>query len=169
MDMLIVLGTLLAAASASDVALHRIPNALVVGVAATGLLAQALGGAGIATMAGSALGVVVVGAVVWPAWTQGWIGGGDLKIGAAAAAWVGLGDAPTYVVTSAVAVGALSIACYALSARYARAEVRRNLVTAARGAAIAPSLGAENGRVQVPAGVGFAVGALVTIAMRGGL
>jgi prepilin peptidase CpaA len=169
MDMLLVLGTLLAVASASDVALHRIPNPLVVGVAATGLLAQAVAGASLGAVAGSALAVLVVGVVVWPAWAQGWVGGGDLKLGAAAAAWVGLLAVPIYVLASALAVGALSITCYAISARAARAEVRRNLVMAARGAGIAAPLGPADGRVQVPAGVGFAIGALATIAMTGGL
>jgi prepilin peptidase CpaA len=169
LHMLAVLGTLLAVASASDVAMHRIPNALAVGVAATGLLAQVVAGAGFAAFGESVLAVVVMAAVVWPAWARGWIGGGDLKLGAAAAAWVGLRAVPVYVVLSSVAVGALSLACYAISARSARAEVRRNLVIAALGASIAAPLGSENGRVQVPAGVGFAIGALATIAMTGGL
>ncbi len=167
-DLLAVLGTLLAVASASDVALHRIPNALAVGVAVTGLVAQVVAGAGFVGVAGSALAVILVGAIVWPAWSRGWLGGGDLKLGAAAAAWVGLEAVPGYVLSSAVAVGLVSLACYAGSARSARSAVRANLVAAARGGSISAPLGAEDGRVQVPAGVGFALGAAVTLALTGG-
>jgi prepilin peptidase CpaA len=164
-----VLGTLLAVASASDVALHRIPNTLVVGVAATGLLVQVVAGPGLTGFGGSVLAVIVVGAIVWPAWARGWIGGGDLKLGAATAAWIGFAAVPGYLLASAVAVGVLSTWCYAVSARRARSAVRRNLAAVARGVSIEVSLGAEDGRVQVPAGVGFAIGALVTLASTGGL
>jgi prepilin peptidase CpaA len=167
--MLPVLGTLLAVASASDVALHRIPNALAVGVAATGLLAQLVEGHGLWSVGGSTLAVVVVGAIVWPAWARGWVGGGDLKLGAAAAAWVGVAHVPTYVVASAVGVGIVSLVSYTASTRSARSEVRRNLAAAAHGVSIAVPLGAQDGRTQVPAGVGFAIGALVTLSIAGGL
>jgi Flp pilus assembly protein protease CpaA len=93
-------------------------------------------------LSGWAAGAVAgrVGAATWPVWARGWLGGGDLKLGAAAAAWIGLGDVVTYVLASAVAVGLVSIACYAASARTARRTVRRNLAAAARGVSIAVSL-----------------------------
>ncbi len=167
-QMLPVLGTLLAVASASDMAMHRIPNGLVVGIAITGflsaLLADGVGGAG-----GSVLALLITVAVVWPAWAKGWVGGGDLKLASSAAAWLGLGLVPAYLVASALAVGVVSICCYAASARSARSEVLGNLATAARGAGFSAPLGSERGRVQVPAGLGFAVGALVTLAMTGRL
>jgi prepilin peptidase CpaA len=167
-SMLSVLMILLALASVWDVALHRIPNALVVGVAVTGLLAQALHGGG-TEVGWSALAVLGVGAATWPAWTRGWIGGGDLKLAAATAAWLGTARVPLYLLVSALSIGALSVACYALSAREARGEVRRNLVYAAKGVPIAAPIGAATGRAQVPAGAGFAVAALVVLAMTGGL
>lgn len=166
--MVVVLITLLAVASAWDAALHRIPNTLVLGVAATGLLAQFLGG-GWEGLGSGALAVPAAGAALWVAWTRRWIGGGDLKLAAAAAAWLGVGRIPGYLLASAVAIGALSVACYALSARAARVAVRRNLACAAKGVAIAVPIDDRDGRIQVPAGAGFAFAALVVLAMTGGL
>lgn len=168
-DLLPVLAALLAIASAGDVAVHRIPNALVLSVLATGLLAQGLATPRIPALAGSLGAVLVVGIVTWPAWTRSWLGGADLKLAAATAAWLGLEHVPVYLLASAVSVGAVSVVCYGASARAARSEVRRNLAIAARGVAIAAPLGAEGGRVQVPAGLGFALGALATLALAGRL
>lgn len=166
--MLPVLVALLAVASAWDVGRHRIPNALVVGVAATGALARAMHG-GMTALGWSALAVVAVGAVVWPAWTRRWIGGGDLKLAAAAAAWLGIARVPFYLVASGLAIGVISMISYAWCARAVRAEVRRNLALAARGFPGLAPIDAHAGRVQVPAGVGFAIGALATLAIHGGL
>jgi prepilin peptidase CpaA len=166
--MLSILGILLAVACASDVALHRIPNSLVVGVAATGVLGAALE-SGALGVAGSAAALAITAAAVWPAWARGWVGGGDLKLGASAAAWVGVERLPLYLVSSAIAVGVVSIICYAASAQDSRSQVRRNLALAARGVAFTAPIRSEAGRAQVPAGVGFAVGALVALLLTGGL
>jgi prepilin peptidase CpaA len=166
-SMLSVLVILLALASVWDLALHRIPNSLVVGVAATGLLAQAMHGA--TSLVSSAFAIVVAGAVTWPAWSRCWIGGGDLKLAAATAAWLGIARVPIYVLASAVAIGVLSLAAYALSARSAREEMRQNLALAARGVPVAAPVRPEAGRAQVPAGAGFAIGAITTLAFGGGL
>lgn len=167
-EMLPVLATLLAVAAASDVALHRIPNALAVGVLATGLFARLVSGAGALGVVGSVAAVVAVAAIAWPAWARGWLGGGDLKLAAATSAWLGLEGLPTYAVASAASIGVVSLVCYAASARAARSAVRRNLAGAARGVSFTAPLGTEDGRVQVPAGVGFAVGALVTLSIARG-
>jgi prepilin peptidase CpaA len=157
---------LLALASVWDATLHRIPNALVVAVAATGALARVMSGGPIA-LGWSALAVVVVGAVIHPAWTRGWIGGGDLKLAAAAAAWLGIARVPLYLVASGLAIGLVSMVSFALCARAVRAEVRRNLAGAARGVPVLAPILARPGRAQVPAGVGFAVGALAALAIGG--
>jgi prepilin peptidase CpaA len=167
-SMLSVLVVLLVLASLWDVSLHRIPNAIVVAVGAGGFLASATSG-GVMALGSSALACFIVAAAVWPAWTRHWIGGGDLKLGAATAAWLGIARVPAYLLVAAVAAGALSVACYALSDRTARAEVRRNLAYTAKGIVVAPPITAETGRVQVPAGAGFAVAAIVVLAMTGGL
>jgi prepilin peptidase CpaA len=166
--MLPVLLTLLALASVWDVALHRIPNALVVGVAVSGLLGSAMRG-GATAVGSSALACVAVGAALWLAWTRHWIGGGDLKLASATAAWLGIARVPAYLLASAMAIGVVSVASYALSERAARSEMRRNLVYAAKLGSVAAPICAENGRVQVPAGAGFAMAAVIVLVMTGGL
>lgn len=166
--LVVVLITLLAVAAAWDVALHRIPNPLVVGVMVTGLLAQVLAGGWIALASGT-VAVAATAAALWVAWARRWIGGGDLKLAAATSAWLGIARVPAYLLGSAVAIGALSVICYALSARAARAEVRQNLVFATRGLPVAAPITAEPGRIQVPAGAGFAVAAMVVLTMSRGL
>jgi prepilin peptidase CpaA len=163
-----VLLTLLAIASVWDIALHRVPNALAVGIAAVGLVDALLRG-GVMGLGGSVLAVVCVGALVWPAWARRMVGGGDLKLAAAGAAWLGIRLVPAYLLTSAVAIGTLAIVSYALSASSARADVRRNLSFAVRGVPFAVAIGSEAGRAQVPAGAGFAVAAIVTLVLSGGL
>jgi prepilin peptidase CpaA len=167
-SILSVLFVLLALASAWDIALHRIPNALVVGVMTTGFVAQVIHGQW-AALVSSAIAVLATAAALWFGWTNRWIGGGDLKLAAAAAAWLGIARVPLHLLTSALSIGALSLACYALSKCQARAEVRRNLVYAAKGLPIAAPIGGDGGRAQVPAGAGFAIGAMVVLAMTGGL
>jgi prepilin peptidase CpaA len=160
--MLSVLVMLLAVASASDVAIHRIPNALVVGVVAAGALAQVLSG-GLPALAAGGTAVVVVAAALWPAWARHWIGGGDLKLAAAIGVWLGITRVPIYLLESAIVAGLLSLVCYFLSARSARAEVRCNLAVATRGVRFAAPLDASCGRIQVPAGAAFAVGGLLAL------
>jgi len=83
-----LLGVLLAAAAAADVASRRIPNALVLPIAAGGLAAQWLAGgpaaAGLAVLV--ALGVL---ALLLLPWMSGKLGGGDVKLIAATAIWIG--------------------------------------------------------------------------------
>lgn len=152
--------TLLAAAAASDVARHRIPNALSVSIAATALVARTLdegilgGGSGLA-------GLAVTGAVLYPAWARRAIGGGDLKLAAAAAAWVGLAGLPRYAIASAAAAGLLAVICYLASAPAARREMRMNLLFAGRGVTASVATRPGQGRVPLPAGAAFASGALL--------
>lgn len=166
--LVIVLITLLAVASAWDVALHRIPNTLVVGVMSTGLFAQLVDG-GWTALGSGVIAVPITAAALWVAWARSWIGGGDLKLAAATAAWLGLSRIPEYLLGSAIAVGALSLGCYAASARGARAEVRQNLALAMKGVPVAAPITAAAGRVQVPAGAGFAIAAVVVLATTRGL
>lgn len=163
-----VLIIMLALASVWDVVLHRIPNAVTVGIAATGLVAGAMSG-GVRTFGASVLAGIVVGAALWPGWTRRWIGGGDLKLAAASATWLGIARLPSYLLVAAVAVGVLSLVSYVRSERTVRCEMRRNLACALRVAAVSAPITAHRGRAQVPAGAGFAIAAVVVLAMTGGL
>jgi prepilin peptidase CpaA len=160
-----VTATLLAVAAASDVSRHRIPNALPVAIAACSLAARAIeGGPGGGLSALAALGLT--GAVLFPAWARGAIGGGDLKLAAAAAAWVGLTGLPAYALASAGAAGLLAVLCYLASAPAARREIRTNLLLAGRRMPVSVATHPAQGRAPLPAGAAFAAGAFLTNAAR---
>jgi prepilin peptidase CpaA len=160
-------GLLLAAAGA-DAWKRRIPNALNAVLGLTGLLAQVSGRGWVAGGSGLAAGVLVV-TLLWLPWLKGMRGGGDVKMAAAAAVWLGLGRMPEYLLVAAVAGGVLALVYYALSSRDARREIRMNLTTAALSATL-PKVTLENraGRRSVPYSVAFAASALL-ILWRGGL
>ncbi len=162
-----LLSALLAIAAASDIARHRISNEVAVAVAVGGISAQAVVHGMLAAATGLAASVVVA-AVIWPAWSRRMIGGGDLKLAAAAAAWVGLERLPTYLVSAGVAMGMLACLAYATSSLRARSEMRSNVVALALGTSVAGvPLTAERGRVVVPAGAAFAVSALFALVSGG--
>jgi prepilin peptidase CpaA len=160
-----VIATLLAVAAASDVSRHRIPNGLPVAIAACSILARWIDGGipgGLSALA--ALGLT--GAILFPAWTRRAIGGGDLKLAAAAAAWVGLAGLPRYALASAVAAGLLAVVCYAASAPAARRQVRTNLLLAAHRLPVSVATQPGEGRAPLPAGAAFAAGAFLVNAAR---
>lgn len=156
----IVFAALAVVAAAHDVWRQRIPNWVSVAVAATGVVARwsALGPRG----AGSAvLAVLLVLALLTSMWRVRLIGGGDAKLGAAAAAWVGTGATPQYLLSSALVGGGLALAYYAAAGANARALVRFNLSRWH-----APTLPDRSDGVKpilVPYGAAFAIGALAVV------
>jgi Flp pilus assembly protein protease CpaA len=158
---LAALFALLTVASAWDVVRRRIPNALTIGIAASGLAVQ-LAARGPRLALASLGAAVIVLAVLWIPWGKRAIGGGDLKLAGGAAAWVGLAALPRFALASLVAAGVLAVGCYLLSARAARAEIRANLCHAALGLGARPVIVAA-GRVPVPAGVAIAAGAIAAV------
>jgi prepilin peptidase CpaA len=161
-----ILVALLGAAALSDVAYHRIPNGLCVAVAAAALAARALSGEPLSALSGLVAGVVA-GALLYPAWLRHAVGGGDLKLAAAAAVWVGLPGLPRYALASAVAGGLIAACCYAASTRAARGAIRANLFALRAGLAPSVPIGAVDGRVPVPAGAALATGAVVASLLGG--
>lgn len=162
------LGLLLTVAATSDVLRRRIPNAVNVAIAVSGLVAQALGG-GPSRVAGVFGAAALLFGLLWMPWRRGWLGGGDLKLGVAAALWVGWSGVPVYLLASAVAAGALSAIAYARSGRAARAEVRGNLYIAVvqRAPVDVEASASRGGRVSVPAGAALAAGALTAVLLGG--
>jgi prepilin peptidase CpaA len=148
---------LAAIAAASDVATRRIPNWLSVPLLAGGVAAQATLGMWSA-LSGLAA-ALLLGVVLSPLWYTRRLGGGDLKFAVGAAAWVGVGGLPRYVLLSALAAGMLGLASLWASRADARASIVANLRAFAGGAGIAPPIGAVHGRVPVAAGAAFAFGA----------
>jgi prepilin peptidase CpaA len=97
---------LLIAAGLHDVAARTVPNTLVVLVAAAGILARALDG----DLPMSLVAALLVFAVAALCWHRGWMGGGDVKLLAAAALLVPPRSAGTLIVDIALAGGILALA-----------------------------------------------------------
>lgn len=137
-----------------DLASYRIPNwislALIAGfpVAAAASLAAGLplSAIGLAVAAGAA--ALVAGVAMF---ALGWIGGGDAKLFAAAALWIGWPAAGTYLAVTALAGGALAMLLLSL-----RSPMVRPLALAAPAWFARLAEPGEN----VPYGVAIAVGAL---------
>jgi prepilin peptidase CpaA len=151
---LLVFPALVILGGTRDLVSYRIPNwislALIAGFAVAALLAFAAGLAPRELGLDVAVGVaaLVAGMVMF---SLGWIGGGDAKLFAAAALWIGTPGAATYLAVTALAGGALAIVLLSL-----RQPLARPLVLA--GPAWFVRL-AEPGE-SVPYGVAIAVGAL---------
>jgi prepilin peptidase CpaA len=149
-----VFPALLIVAALSDVTTYRIRNwislAMVAGFA---LAAPAMGlpPAAIGLHLGVGAGALVLGMAMF---ALGWIGGGDAKLFAAAALWLGWPAVATYGVATCLAGGGLATGLLVLRSGYLRPYV----VT---GPAWVSRL-AEPGE-NVPYGVAIAVGALAAL------
>jgi prepilin peptidase CpaA len=160
---LVIATTLLVAGATTDVLRRRIPNAINALVLAAGLAAQGVGGGWRGALSALAAAALIL-AALFPAWQRGRLGGGDVKLAAATAAWVGLGRLVPFALVTALAGAAVAVACAALSSRQARRQIRANLVlAAAAGATPEVPIRSGGGRVSVPYGVAVAAGALVVL------
>jgi prepilin peptidase CpaA len=121
----LVLSGLLAAACAHDLRARRIPNALVAATLGTGLAraaaVSALGAGQAVTLApglAAALLGAALGLVAWlPLYALGVLGAGDVKLFAAAAAWLGPRGVLPASTCAAVAGGALALVWVVFRAR----------------------------------------------------
>jgi prepilin peptidase CpaA len=151
---LLVFPLLLILGAVSDLASYRIPNWI-----SLALVAGFLGGAAAGVSAGAPLSAVgldlAVGAGALAAavlmFALRWIGGGDAKLFAAAALWLGWPALPTYLGATAIAGGALALLLLAL-----RSATLRPLALAGPGWVVRL---AEPGE-SVPYGVAIAIGGL---------
>lgn len=151
-DLLPILGALLAIACASDAAGRRVPNALVVTIALAGVVAQLASGGPLRSLGGILAGAALL-AVFLAAWGARLLGGGDLKLAAATAVWIG----PSGLVSFVLFVGMAGIPV-ALAARVAhRMELSRLVRSAAASGRSVHELTPE--RETVPLAVAIALGA----------
>jgi prepilin peptidase CpaA len=158
---LFVLTTMLALAASSDAARRTIPNWITVALAVLGLASQWMGG-GVRAAAGGLLAGVAIGALLIPFWMKRGIGGGDLKLGVAAAVWLSIPRLPYYLLASTLVGAAVALICYAASSMEARGSIVANLY--AFHAPAWPKAANTRGKpVLVPYGIGFAVGALYAV------
>lgn len=155
---LVLCATLLAVAALRDLETRRIPNAVTGTLLASGLVAQGLFFGGRAALAAAGA-VAIAGAIHVIPWTQRLLGGGDLKLAAAAAAWTGLHQLPLFLLATALFGGVVSIVAVA---DRLRVRARSPLATIV---GIRSSFAAARG-TPVPYGVAIAAGALVALIWR---
>ncbi|HWF77752.1 MAG TPA: prepilin peptidase [Caulobacteraceae bacterium] len=152
-----VFATLVIGAAVRDLATFTIPNwislALAAGFAPAALLAGVpLPEIGVSFAVG--VGMLVVGAGMF---AVGWIGGGDAKLMAAAAIWVGLRGLPPFAIYTALAGGALALGLVALRSAWLRP-------LAAAGPSWTQRLATPG--ESAPYGVAIAAGALAAFALH---
>ena len=148
---------LVIAAALKDLSSFTIPNWISITLAlafapAALLLGASLGAIGVSLAVGA--GVLVLAAGMF---AMGWIGGGDAKLMAAAALWVGLRGLAPFALYTALAGGALALGLVALRSTWIRPlaavgpQWARRLATPGEAA---------------PYGVAIAVGALAAFALN---
>jgi prepilin peptidase CpaA len=156
----VVFTALIVYAAFRDVRSRRIPNATVAILVFTGIVyATAVVEAGLPGLLRGLAGLGV-GLVIWlPFHALGWIGAGDVKLFAAAGAWLG----PARTLEGAL-MAALAGAVLAFGWMLWSYGVRRTVTTISIGSVVpsilAPGEGARNAGRTLPYGVALAAGAL---------
>lgn len=157
---LLPLAACLLAAVIWDVWMRKIPNPITGVIAVVGLGVQLWDAGALSALAGLGAGVGTL-AVLFVFWQRGGIGGGDVKLAAAVAIWIGLRALPYYWLAAAISGGLVAVVCFAISRRSVRREIQLNLKLAALHREM-PDVGTTlqvPGRVSVPYGVAIAAGA----------
>lgn len=146
----------LAIAAASDLASRRIPNVLVL---TAGLLGLAVSAERHQLLSGVGAALICLCLTV-PMWRRGLVGGGDVKLAAAAAAWVRFDHLIAFVLVLALCGGALSLLALMRAAPDARRLVRANATASfvTSRLTIARSAG-----TSIPYGVAIALGAMIVM------
>ena len=152
---------LVALAARADVRTRRIPNHLTFPALVIALACHAAIG-GRDGLAASATGMAIAGGILLPGWLMGWMGAGDVKLMAAAGAWLAMPGAVVAVLASLVAGGSASTVV----------AVRHGVLRqAVQGAAVLAAWGLSRGRTGAPVSTGvrfpfaLAVAAGVTLAL----
>jgi prepilin peptidase CpaA len=147
-----------------DVAKRRIPNPVSASAAVLAIVVQGqwFGWRGVASGLGAGAITLVL---LWAPWVKRMLGGGDVKIGVAAALAVGLAAYPRFLLVSAMAGGVLSVVSLLRSSPAARQEIQGNLrMILLRQSVTLPAAGATQlGRVPVPFGMAFVVAAFDSV------
>jgi prepilin peptidase CpaA len=101
---------LMAFAGFSDLLTMRISNRLVLVLVAGFFVVAAVTGMPLPQLGAQLAGAALVLAVAFALFAAGWIGGGDAKLAAATALWIGFGELLPYAVYAALLGGALTLA-----------------------------------------------------------
>ena len=146
--LLIVLGCAMVAAAIQDAARFRISNITVLVVLAGAVAAALIKGPTWALWQNLAVFVIVLG-LGTAAFSARWLGGGDVKLFAAAGLWFNFSSALTFVVLVLLSGGIVAV-CYVLTRPFRPAPP-----------------GGKMAR-RIPYGIAIAVGALVMIVLNPG-
>jgi len=159
---LAVLGGCLTIGTVWDIAKRRIPN-LVTGIAALGgVVVQLIDRGGWSALSGLGAALVTV-ALLYRPWAVGGIGGGDVKLAAAVAIWVGLESMIRYALAVAAAGGVVALVMYFSSRKAIRQDVKTNLTLAVLQQTLPTVEVRAAGRASVPYGLAIAAGAVFAL------
>jgi prepilin peptidase CpaA len=122
------------------------------------MVAQLVDRGGWSAASGVAAAIVSV-ALLYRPWAAGGIGGGDVKMAAAVAIWVGLGGMIRYALAVAAAGGIVALVMYFFSRKAVRQDVKTNLTLAALQQTLPTVEVRAAGRPSVPYGLAIAAGA----------
>jgi prepilin peptidase CpaA len=112
--LLVVFPVLMAYAAASDLLTMTIPNRVSLALVAGFLALAVMGGLAPQAILLHVLAGGLVLAVTFAMFACGWIGGGDAKLAAATALWLGFGALPDYLFIASLGGGVLTLAILAL-------------------------------------------------------
>lgn len=155
---------LLMAAALSDIAFRRIPNGVAALVALAGLLRQGVAGGAVLAVALVLAALVLLGTAIL--WQRGVIGGGDVKLLAAASLLVPPASLPAQLLAVALAGGGLAVVHILL-----RALLRDRPADLRRRGLLRRLLRREARRIRtggpLPYGVAIALGTAATLIRPG--
>ncbi len=149
-----------------DVRYRRVPNVICGIILAVGLLARGVLQGPLSALAGFGGAALVLFALFRP-WQRGGIGGGDVKLAAATAAWLEWSQLIWFVLASALAGGIVAAICYFLSRASTRAEVRASLTLAVLHQELPAAPSHRRGHPSVPYALAIAAGAAFVFLYKG--
>lgn len=159
---LVPLGVGLAIGVVCDLRSRRIPNSVSVPLLIAALFARGLNQGALATLSGVGAAALVVAALYRP-WLRGGIGGGDVKLAAAAAAWVPFTRLHWFALCAAAAGGLVAGAYYFIARPSARAEIRANLTLTVLQNELPAVPSHRAGHPSVPYALAIAAGAAIAL------
>jgi prepilin peptidase CpaA len=150
----------LAAAVGYDLWRRRIPNAISGFVLFAGITVRAIDGGVWQALSGVGAAALVVAALYRP-WLAKGIGGGDVKLAGAVAAWVPWSQLHWFALSGAAIGGLFAVVYYFRAREPARAEIRANLTLTVLQNELPTVPSHRAGHLSLPYSLAIASGALV--------
>jgi prepilin peptidase CpaA len=163
----LLLGSGMLAAATYDLAVRRVPNWLNVSILIVGLVVRGMAG-GPEAVGWGALGAAVGLAIGIVPFALRIVGGGDVKLVAAAGAWLGPVGVVQMIVVGAAGGGVLALIILATGGKALRREVGTNLLGAAYARRV-PQAPERGKRQIVPLAVALGAAAVGVFLFMGGI